>query len=422
LDTALGLVLIGLTLYTSTLSYALRSYSRARLAKHLRQSAQRRWFERLDRHEFELQVVVGFVRMAAILAVAAWGYVLCLADETPPIGWPTLAAPTLLNLGILLFAAVGVPHALAVHSGEAVLGRSLGLIWLLRYVFYPVAKVLAFVELLVRRLLGKTQMSTEEEAARLEQEILDAVTEGEFHGAVDEEQKEIIESVFELHDTRVSEIMTPRTEIVAVPAEAGFDEVRQTILQAGHSRIPVYEDSLDRIIGVLYAKDLIRLADTDSFNLREMMRTVPYVPETKTVDQLLRQFRQEKVHLAIVLDEYGGTAGLVTIEDVLEELVGEIDDEYARRAPPAISRIDADTLEVDARVHVDEINDALGSAIPDNGDYDTIGGFIFSTLGKIPERGEEFTHGGVHFRILDAEPRKINRVRIQVLHEPQEKE
>jgi CBS domain containing-hemolysin-like protein len=152
----------------------------------------------------------------------------------------------------------------------------------------------------------------------------------------------------------------------------------------------------------------------EPFDTRRIMRTVPFVPETKAVSKLLEDFRRTKVQIAIVLDEYGGTAGLVTIEDVLEELVGEIADEYDQAPPPAIHRIDENTLEVDGRVHVDEINEELGIHLPDQQDYDTIGGFVFSTLGKIPAVGEEFEHEQVHFRVMDAEPRRINRLRITV--------
>lgn len=421
LDIALGLALIGLTLYTSTLSYVLRGFSRGRLSLYLSDQAQQLWFERLDRHHFELRVATDSLRIAAILATTAWVYAAYLLDGGVPIGPTSFVAPTLINLLILLFAAIGVPHALAAHAGEGILARSLVPLWAVHHLLYPVEKTFALIEFLVRRLLGKAERSVEQEAERMEREILDAVSEGELHGAVDEEQKEFIESVFELHDTQVSEIMTPRTEVVAIPADASYDEVRETILRAGHSRIPVHEESLDHIIGVLYAKDLIRLNDSNSFDVRKMLRTVPFVPETKPINQLLRQLRAEKVHIAIVLDEYGGTAGLVTIEDILEELVGEIDDEYDRQAPPEISPIDKDTLEVDARLHVDEVNDALEIEIPDNADYDTIGGFVFTTLGKIPAKGEEFTHKNVHFLVMDAEPRKIKRLRIHVDREEEEK-
>ena len=417
MDVALGLVLIGLTLYTSILSYALRSFSRARLSTFLSENAQRRWFERLDRYEYEFQVVASFMRLTAILATIAWVYDEYLRGAVTPVGWAEFVAPTLINLLILLIAGVGIPHALALHTGEAILARSLGVLWVVRHVLYPIERTFGLIDFLVRRLLGQAERTDEAEAERMEQEILDAISEGEMHGAVDEEQREIIKSVFELHDTQVSEIMTPRTDVVALPVQASFDEVRSTIMQAGHSRIPVYEESLDSIIGVLYAKDLIRLDDSNDFDVRKLMRTVPFVPEAKTIDQLLRQFRQEKIHLAIVLDEYGGTAGLVTIEDILEELVGEIDDEYDRQVPPELNQVDDDTLEVDGRVHVDEVNEALEIGIPDNGDYDTIGGFVFSAMGKIPQQGEELRHENIHFLVIDAEPRKINRLRIHVERE-----
>lgn len=411
---AIGLVLVGLVLYGSTLSYVLRTYSRGRLAAYLSEEAQRLWYARLDRHESELQALASLVRLTAILLTIVWVSGQYLVGRDGPLKWSALLSPTLVNLIILFVAGISVPHALATHAGEAILARSLTLLWWTRYALYPVARVLAFFELLIRRLLGKSEAAPAKAAERLEQEILDAVTEGEFRGAVDEEQKEIIESVFALPDTQVSQIMTPRTEMVALPVGASRDEVRQTILQAGHSRIPVYEESLDHIIGVLYAKDLIRLGDAEPFDIRRIMRAVPFVPETKTIDQLLRQFRQEKVHIAIVLDEYGGTAGLVTIEDILEELVGEIDDEYDRAASPAICRVDAETVEVDARVRVDELNKELEIDLPEDGDYDTVGGFIFAALGRIPRRGDEFTHGNLHFVITDAEPRRINRLRIRV--------
>ncbi len=417
MELALGLLLVGLTLYTSTLSYVLRGYSRGRLADHLSEGQQRLWFERLDQAESELQLITSFMRLVAIIATLVWVNVYYFTGGEMEIGWAPLAVPTLISFLVLLFAAIGVPHALSAHAGEAILARNLGVLWLLRYVLYPIERILAAVEFLVRRLLGKAEISEAEEAERMEQEILDAISEGELHGAVDEEQKEIIESVFEWHDTHVSEIMTPRTDIIAIHVDASYDLVRDTIVRAGHSRIPVYEESLDQIVGVLYAKDLIKLDRGDGFDIRQMMRIVPFVPETKTIDELLRQLRQEKVHIAIVLDEYGGTAGLVSIEDILEELVGEIDDEYDREAPPEIREIDPDTLEVDARAHVDEVNEALEIEIPDNGDYDTIGGFVFSALGKIPLKGEEFQHENVHFLVMEAEPRKINRLRIHVRRE-----
>lgn len=412
---AVGLILLGLTLYVSALAYALRDHSRSRLSAKLANGDREQWLNWLDRYQRELQALTGVLRvtlnLAVLLAVLVW----CTVN----LGWERHVATGvvggLIAVALLSVFAVSIPHALATHAGEAILARSLYLLVLLRGAFWPFGRLYDAVEFVVRRLLGKADVSDEEESERAEQEILDAVSEGEAYGAVDEDQKEMIESVIELDETPVTTSMTPRTDIDAVPADASYDDVREMILRSGHSRIPVYEGTVDHIVGVLYAKDLLRLDPSEPFDARQVMRTVPYVPETKTLDALLSEFRATKVQIAIVLDEYGGTAGLVTIEDILEELVGEIDDEYDQQPPPAMKRVDQDTLEVDARVHVTEINEELEIRLPEEEDYETIGGFVFTTLGKIPATGEEFQHENIRFKVVDAEARKIKRLRIHVL-------
>ena len=413
----LGLALLGLTLYMSMLAYALRDYSRAGLTERLGKNGLSGWLEWLEEHESELQALTGFVRLVAILGVAV-----CVYEwQGPTAGTAGRAASLvvtgLITLVLLVIFGVGIPHVLARHVGDDIVSNSLRWLAVLRTVLWPVAWMFGALEFVVRRLLGKMDEDDDDESERVEQEILEAVSEGEAHGAVDEDQKEIIESVLRLDEIAVSEIMTPRTDLDAIQAETSYDLVRDLILAGGHSRIPVYEESVDHIIGVLYAKDLLRLNPGDSFDARKLMREAPYVPETKSITDLLDDFRQTKVQIAIVLDEYGGTAGVVTIEDILEELVGEIDDEYDQQPPPAIDRLDDDTLEVDARVHVDEVNEELDIKLPDEEDYDTIGGFVFSTLGKIPTAGEEFQHENVRFSVLAAEPRRITRLRIHVLRD-----
>ncbi len=412
-----GLVLLALTLYVSTLTYTLRTYSRSRLGQSLRNGTREPWLEWLDRHEWELQTVTGLLRLALNLGVLASLWVWYRVELGRPAAlWPGIEAGV-VTVALLAIFAIAIPHALAIHGGEPILARSLGLLVLLRGLFWPFGRLFDITEFLIRRLLGKADKSEEEESERAEQEILDAVSEGEAHGAVDEDQKEMIERVFELGETSVSAIMTPRTDINAVSGDAGYDDVREVILKYGHSRIPVYENTIDHIVGVVYAKDLLRLENGQEFDARRIMRAVPYVPESKSVDELLEQFQSSKVQLAIVLDEYGGTAGLVTIEDILEELVGEIDDEYDQKPPPEILRVDDDTLEVDGRVHVSEINEELEIEIPEEEDYETIGGFVFATLGKIPAVDEEFEHNNVLVKVIDAEARRINRVRIHVTRE-----
>jgi CBS domain containing-hemolysin-like protein len=212
--------------------------------------------------------------------------------------------------------------------------------------------------------------------------------------------------------------MTPRTDVFALPASTAWEEAAARIVEAGHTRVPIYQGDLDNIIGVLYAKDLLRFVGSEQRPpIREIMRKCYYVPETIPLDELLRAFKGRKVHLAVVLDEYGGTAGIVTVEDVIEEIVGDISDEYDRPAPALMEKIDAATAEVDGRLHIDDLNDALGLAVPEDQDYDTVAGLVFSELGYIPTVGEELEAYGARFKVLAADERKIRRLKVKALRE-----
>jgi CBS domain containing-hemolysin-like protein len=210
--------------------------------------------------------------------------------------------------------------------------------------------------------------------------------------------------------------MTPRTDIIAIDVDSDRQTVLETITNAGHSRLPVYEENIDKIVGMIYAKDLLMEIDKEQsdFKVREHMRQAYYVPETKHLRELLHEFQNQKLHVAVVLDEYGGTAGIVTIEDILEELVGEITDEYEKTPIEPISKLTDGTYEVDARTSVDDVNDELDMELPEEKDYDSIGGFVFSYLGYIPKTSERFDYNGIEFTISSAEPRRIRRIRIKL--------
>jgi CBS domain containing-hemolysin-like protein len=227
----------------------------------------------------------------------------------------------------------------------------------------------------------------------------------------------MLEAVIELPNTTVEHIMTPRTEMTAIEVKASLEEIKQTIQREGHSRIPVYEDSVDNILGMLYAKDLIRfVGDGHQFDLRNVLRDALMVPEAKSVRDLLADFKARKVHIAVVLDEFGGTAGLVTIEDVIEEIIGDIEDEYEpAQDKPSYRMIDEQTVEVDARVYVDDLNEELGLSLPEDEDYDTVGGFVFSKLGHIPEEGEQLTFEELVLVVVEAEKNRVKRVRLENL-------
>lgn len=414
MDILVGLVLVGATLYASTLSFALRTHTRARLARHLSETERELWFARFDLHEDRLIIVASCMRLTTLMATIVWVYGLFLVSGEP-VTWAGMVTPTLVNLGLLAIFSVGIPHALAVHLGDLILARNLQLIWALSYPLLPIAASVHLIDVLVALMIGKKIATDEETAEQINQEILEAVSEGEIHGSVDEGQKEMIESVLDLHTVTVGRIMTPRTQMEAISVTLDGEGVRRNFVNSGHSRIPVFDEDLDHIVGVVYAKDLLRLKPGEAFDVRKMMRQALVVPETKSLHDLLSEFREKRVQIAIVLDEYGGTAGLATIEDILEELVGEIEDEYDFDEPQRLHRVAADTIEVDARVSVAEINEALDVTLPDGDDYDTVGGFVFSHMGKIPAKGEAFQHGSVQVTVVDADPRKVKRVRIQSL-------
>ncbi len=408
-----GLLLLATLTLSTTLNLALRIPSRARI------SAQ---FDKLNRsHGFELFVAMRpqYVLATAVLRSACTlGLFLTVLAYPDGLASPLSAGRTALAcavaLALVLAFGVAIPTAWARYSGEWLIVRLLPVLTVVRVIFYPVVIVMELFDPLVRRLAGVPVRDAQSYADEMEQEILNAVSEGELHGAVDEQEKEMIESVIELTETRVEEIMTPRTEMVALPIAADLDTVLDTIRTKGHSRIPVYEESIDRILGVLYAKDLLRRLADELFVLKTTMRKAVFIPESKPVRELLREFQEGKVHMAIVLDEYGGTAGLVTIEDILEELVGEITDEYEPTVPEELKRIDEHTVEVDARMRVDDLNDELNVTLPEDEGYETIGGFVFSKLGKIPIVGEHCEHDNIAIHVIGAEPRRITRLRLEI--------
>lgn len=245
-----------------------------------------------------------------------------------------------------------------------------------------------------------------------EEEIMTLVDAGEEEGSIQLGEKEMIYSIFQLDDTVAREIMIPRIDIVAVDVNTTLQQAREVIINAGHSRIPVYEESLDHIVGLVYAKDLIGVwhRGEHEVNLRSLLRPALFIPESKHVPDLLRELQNSKVHMAVVIDEYGGTAGLVTLEDIVEEIVGEIQDEYDVKEEVPFQRIGQDEYIFDAKINLDDFNHMMDMQLPDELS-DTLGGFIYAELGKIPDPGETIQTGSVMLEVLSVEDRRIRKVR-----------
>lgn len=281
---------------------------------------------------------------------------------------------------------------------------------------YPVATIITDS---IKYLASKFKIDKSKTALH-STEIVDLVEIGKEHGSIEEEEHDLIHGLVEFKSINVREVMTPRVDIIAVSVDAEYDDVIDLITESGHSRIPVYKEDLDDIIGVLYAKDILLFLDKNkgkkSFILSNIIREVIFVPETKLINELLREFQKENKHLGIVVDEYGGTSGLVSLEDILEEIVGEIQDEYDNEEEEII-KIDDDKFVVLGKVSIDEINELLEKDFSnENDDYDTVGGFIFYHAGMIPPKGYKFNYEGFNFKVVEVENKRVNKIIIEKLN------
>ncbi len=310
---------------------------------------------------------------------------------------------------VLLFVLAEVtPKTFAVQNTDRVALRVAPLIAGLTRLLGPVARVLIGVAnvILPGKGLPKGPFVTEEEI----KQMAEVASEEE---EIEEEEKELIHSVFEFGDTIVREVMLPRPDIVAVDARKSLRAVQDLVLQHGFSRVPVFKDDLDEVVGVVYAKDVLkelRLGRPDA-PLEEIVRPAHFVPESKKCAELLREMQRQKFHIALVTDEYGSVAGLVTLEDLLEELVGEIEDEYDTEEP-RILPVDENTYRVSARLSIDDVNDLLGANLPDT-EWDTVGGLMQGLLGQIPEQGQDVTFDGFRFVAERVKGRRMDKVLIE---------
>lgn len=406
------------SLIFSTLTYSLRELSRARLSDYLDRHGLLAWLDRTMSNLIDLVFVTAVLRMifnTALLLECLWLGDLLFQSNAARYGFAGA-----LGTVLTLICSIVIADVLTRHAGAAFVGMSVRLLHALRLLLTPVTRLLHLADAIAKRAVGLTdQEATDQIEQEIQQEILSVVEEGEKEGVVDEEEREMIESVIHLRDTTCGQVMTPRPEIVAVDVKTTLTHLKATLEESGHSRLPVYDGTLDQIVGILYARDLLVYLGqpTEKFNIRSAIRPAIFVPETKPLRDLLDDFRLQKIHIAVVSDEYGGTSGLVTIEDILEELVGDISDEHEPIEPAMFEQRDDHTAEADARIYIDEVNRLLGLNLPEDAGYDTLGGFISTTLGRIPDTGTTFEHNGARFTVLDAEPQKVNRVKIELIPE-----
>ena len=249
----------------------------------------------------------------------------------------------------------------------------------------------------------------------LQREIKQLIDVGEEEGLLSEDEGEMIQSILSFRDTLAREIMVPRTDAVIISANTPIEKLLQLVIQEGHSRFPVHGGTIDNIIGILHVKDLLTFWSEEHLDLKDILRSPYFIPETKKISHLLRELRDKKSHMAIVIDEYGGTAGLVTIEDIIEEIIGEIHDEYDNDENLMVATDEGD-LVVDARLEIEKLVEHFKLEVP-KGNFESVGGFIISLLGRVPQPNETIIHGFLEMTIESADARKIRKVRVRMRKE-----
>jgi len=251
-----------------------------------------------------------------------------------------------------------------------------------------------------------------EKTSDLNEEISELMDEGQARGLITDEESNMVHGVLDLKETTASSIMIPRTHIISASIDSTLEEILHLVTECGHTRIPIFEDNIDKIVGLLHAKDLLKLFGQGSGSKipKEILRKPYFVPCNQLINKLLRDLKTKKTHMAIVTDEYGGTAGIITVEDILEEIVGEIMDEHDYD-PPLMTVVDENTVIVDARLEVKKLEEYFDLEFPE-GEYESVGGFIIHTLGRIPKSGEKVSHKNLEITAESADDRKIYKIRI----------
>jgi len=344
--------------------------------------------------------------------VASVGSSALAASIVESMGWPHgLAIATgVMTLVVLLFGEI-TPKTFAKRHAERVARVLMPLVWLLCLLLYPLSQLIVALttRIMPRAHGGKAAPSTTAE------EIEYLIDLGTREGVLDEVKEQLLNSVLEFADLTVKEIMISRTQVVAIDKAMGFEDVLKLVNEAEHSRLPVYEESIDNVLGVINIKDILKdhlhRLDAASFKLDKYVRAPFFVPEVMKISRLLKEFQKRKTHLAIVVDEFGGTSGIVTLEDVVEEIVGEIQDEHDVEEKP-VKQVAPGRYIAEGSVSLRALEETLGVTFPEEGDYETLGGFLTATAGRVPQTGAHIAWDGLNFSVRAGDDRRVLKVEI----------
>jgi putative hemolysin len=365
-----------------------------------------------------IQVAITFLGALAS-AVAAVSIVTFVAEPLRGVAFLADQADTIALLLVTFVVSVVsivlgelIPKGFALANPDRIALAVSGPITLFAKIVSPLVAVLVALTKLISKPFGIDPTRTPELSAA---EIRLIVEQGSQQGVLEAEEEQMISAVMSLSDSKLHEVMVPRIDIVAIDQEASFDDAVTLVLTEGHSRTPLYKESVDHIVGILYAKDLLRIiaAGGPRPRLRDIMRPALFVPESQSVDDLLHELQRRRVHMAIVLDEYGGTAGLVTIEDLLEEIVGEIQDEFDEEEPMKVIVRDGEAI-LDGRADIDQLGELVDPALEleDDEEYDTVGGFVYHRIGRVPVVGDTVSVDPFKITVIKVTGRRVGKVRV----------
>ncbi|QNM16095.1 MULTISPECIES: hemolysin family protein [Fusobacterium] len=318
-----------------------------------------------------------------------------------------------MTIIILIFGEI-TPKIIAKNQTIKVAEIVINVIYYLTIVLKPIIKILMFISRFIGRILG-IDLKDDEALMITEDDIISFVNVGEAEGVIEEEEKEMIHSIVAFGETTAKEVMTPRTSMLAFEGNRTIDDVWEELMENGFSRIPIYEETIDNITGVLYVKDILEALKEKRTDvpIKNFARPGYFVPETKSITEILQDFRSMKVHIALVLDEYGGIVGLVTIEDLIEEITGEIRDEFDTEEEEFIHKIDDNTYQVDGMIDIETLDKELEIKLPVSEGYESLGGLIITVLRRLAEPGDEIVLEEVRLRVLEVEKKRVSKVLVE---------
>jgi len=417
-------ILVVIALIGSFACEALRSFSRSRLDEACRQLGHPERFAVVLRRSVDALIawrILTLLSVAALAALAGDRFAADLSHLNGIRDWLAVLTEPILLAAVFVFGLFVLPWSLARVTGERFLARCWPALEIVLRGMRLAVSAVRRIDAFMHRLWGLKEPAghTTESLLREVESVVDL---GQREGILAPQARRMIERVIAAQQEDVSAVMTPRTEMECVPANASLEDARLLMVAGGHSRMPVIGASPDDIVGILYAKELLRHMSTESadppLSLKDVVREPFYVPETIGLDKLLESMKRRGVHIAIVIDEYSGVAGLVTMEDVLEQFVGEIVDEYDTADDTGIRQVGPAAVEVEPWVRIDDLGEQFAFDLPEDEDYDTVGGFVYAQLGRIPKRREVVAWKHLRVTVLDADKRRILKLRVENVGTP----